>query len=190
MVGNLAKKGRWPRFTFFVDFSWVGHSALRGALGQLRSDPASLRGVAAAAMVQWNSSSADDESTPIMHPVRMELAPHARLGRRMAASTAIFVLLVFHVSMVTIGALNWNAACDEQLWLFLVIYGGVGLLFVYLLFREWLYYARLSSLPTLANLILLIVFYALLSTAGGFLTVRATVSWPTTWSSLRGRHFL
>ena len=112
----------------------------------------------------------DDEATPIMHPVRMELAPHARLGRRMAASTAIFVLLVFHVSMVTIGVLNMNSNCAERLWLFLVIYGGVGLLFVYLLFREWLYYARLSSLPTLANLLLLIIFYALLSTAGGLLT--------------------
>ena len=121
-------------------------------------------------MVKWNSSMPDDEATPIMHPVRMELAPHARLGRRMAASTAIFVLLVFHVSMVTIGVLNMNSNCAERLWLFLVIYGGVGLLFVYLLFREWLYYARLSSLPTLANLLLLIIFYALLSTAGGLLT--------------------
>ena len=96
----------------------------------------------------------------------------ARLGRRMAASTAIFTLLVFHVSMVTIGALNYDADCATHLWLYLVIYGGVGLLFVYLLFREWLYYARLSSLPTLFDLILLIIFYALLSTAGGLLAVR------------------
>ena len=123
-------------------------------------------------MVGWNSSMPDDEATPIMHPVRMELAPHARLGRRMAASTAIFVLLVFHCSMIAVGVLNMNADCSENLWLFLVIYGGVGLLFVYLLFREWLYYARLSSLPSLFNLVLLIIFYACLSTAGGFLVVR------------------
>ena len=123
-------------------------------------------------MVKWNSSMEGDEATPIMHPVRMELAPHARLGRRMAASTAIFVLLVFHVSMIVIGTLNMDADCGELLWLYLVIYGGVGLLFVYLLFREWLYYARLSSLPNLMNLVLLIVFYACLTTSGGFLAVR------------------
>ena len=123
-------------------------------------------------MVGWNSSMPDDEVTPIMHPVRMELAPHARLGRRMAASTAIFVLLTFHCSMIAVGVLNMNANCSEMLWMFLVIYGGVGLLFVYLLFREWLYYARLASLPSLFNLILLIIFYSCLTTAGGFLAVR------------------
>ena len=91
----------------------------------------------------------------------------------MAASTAIFVLLVFHVSVIVMGVLNWDSDCGEALWIYLVAYGAVGLLFIYLLFREWLYYARPSSLPTLFNLILLIIFYALLSTAGGFLTVRA-----------------
>ena len=40
-------------------------------------------------------------------------------------------------------------------------------------FREWLFYARLSSLPSLSNLLLLILFYCMLLTAGGFLTVRA-----------------
>ena len=125
-------------------------------------------------MVGWQSGGGEadgsDESTPIMQPVRMELAPHARLGRRMSASIAIFVLLVFHVSMIVAGILNWDAPCQQRLALFLVVYGGIGLLFVYLLFREWLFYARLSSLPSLANLILLIVFYCCLSTAGGFLT--------------------
>lgn len=127
-------------------------------------------------MVGWNSSMPDDEVTPIMHPVRMELAPHARLGRRMAASTAIFVLLTFHCSMIAVGVLNMNANCSEMLWMFLVIYGGVGLLFVYLLFREWLYYARLASLPSLFNLILLIIFYSCLTTAGGFLAYYTAIT--------------
>jgi len=47
-----------------------------------------------------------DEATPIMHPVRMELAPHARLGRRMHAATAIFVLLIFHIAMLVVGILT------------------------------------------------------------------------------------
>jgi len=68
------------------------------------------------------------------------------------------------------GILNWEAQCKGHLAMFLVIYGGVGLLFVYLLFREWLYYARLSSLPTLSNMLLLVLFYCLLLTAGGFLS--------------------
>ena len=80
-----------------------------------------------------------DEATPIMHPVRMELAPHARLGRRMHAATAIFVLLIFHIAMLVVGILNWNTPCDGTnpplLPLFLVIYASIGLLFVYLLFR-------------------------------------------------------
>ena len=105
-----------------------------------------------------------------MHPVRMELAPHARLGRRMNTSIAIFVLLVFHVSMIVVGALNWSAPCEGSLPQFLVFYGVAGLLFVYLLFREWLYYARLSSLPSMTNLVLLILFYVLLCVAGGLLT--------------------
>ena len=114
-----------------------------------------------------------DEATPIMHPVRMELAPHARLGRRMHAATAIFVLLIFHIAMLVVGILNWNTPCDGTnpplLPLFLVIYASIGLLFVYLLFREWLHYARLSSLPSYTNLFLLIVFFLLLSVAGSFL---------------------
>lgn len=114
-----------------------------------------------------------DEATPIMHPVRMELAPHARLGRRMHAATAIAVLLVFHVSMLVIGVLNWDMPCDganpSKLALFLVIYASIGLLFVYLLFREWMYYARLSTLPSYTNLVLLILFFILLCVAGGFL---------------------
>ena len=105
-----------------------------------------------------------------MHPVRMELAPHARLGRRMSAAAAIFVLLIFHVAIVMVGVLNWNTPCDTRLGVMLIVYGGIGLLFVYLLFREWLYYARLSSLPTVTNLLLLIVFYACLCTAGGLLS--------------------
>ena len=108
-----------------------------------------------------------------MHPVRMELAPHARLGRRMHAATAIFVLLIFHIAMLVVGILNWNTPCDGTnpplLPLFLVIYASIGLLFVYLLFREWLHYARLSSLPSYTNLFLLIVFFLLLSVAGSFL---------------------
>ena len=32
-------------------------------------------------MVQWNSSHPEDEATPIMHPVRMELAPHGERPR-------------------------------------------------------------------------------------------------------------
>jgi len=123
-------------------------------------------------MVQWASrgKAATDESTPIMHPVRMELAPHVRLGRRVNASMAIFVLMIFHGSILAVGILNWESACEGRLALFLIIYGGIGLLFVYLLFREWLYYARLSSLPTMTNLVLLIVFYVCLCVAGGFLT--------------------
>lgn len=129
-------------------------------------------------MVQWASrgKAATDESTPIMHPVRMELAPHVRLGRRVNASMAIFVLLIFHVSILAVGILNWESACEGRLALFLIIYGGIGLLFIYLLFREWLYYARLSSLPTMTNLVLLILFYVCLCVAGGFLTVRARSS--------------
>lgn len=114
-----------------------------------------------------------------MHPVRMELAPHARLGRRTSAASAIFVLLIFHVTMIIVGALNWRNDCEAPLELFLIIYGGVGLTFVYILFREWLFYARLSSLPSLANLILLIVFYCCLSTAGGFLTYYTVLTHTT-----------
>ena len=72
-----------------------------------------------------------DEATPIMHPVRMELAPHARLGRRMHAMTAILVLLVFHVAMLCVGILNWMTPCDgtgpSKLALYLIIYAGIGL---------------------------------------------------------------
>jgi len=99
----------------------------------------------------------------------MELAPHARLGRRVAAATAIFVLLVFHTAMIVTGALNWNADCEQPLSITLIVYGCVGLLFIYLLVREWLYFARLSSLPSCTNLILLIIFYMCLCVAGGFL---------------------
>ena len=125
-------------------------------------------------MVRWASGGGEnapiDEATPIMHPLRMELAPHARLGRRMSTSIAIFVLLVFHISMIAVGSLNWTAPCEGSLPQFLIFYGAVGLLFVYLLFREWLYYAQLSSLPSMTNLVLLILFYVLLCVAGGLLT--------------------
>jgi hypothetical protein len=91
----------------------------------------------------------------------------------MHAATAIFVLLIFHIAMLVVGILNWNTPCDGTnpplLPLFLVIYASIGLLFVYLLFREWLHYARLSSLPSYTNLFLLIVFFLLLSVAGSFL---------------------
>ena len=129
-------------------------------------------------MVKWASggnaskTAVDpDESTPIVHPVRMELAPHARMGRRMSAAIAIFVLLVFHISMISVGALNYDAVCQGRLALYLIIYGAVGLLFVYLLFREWLYYARLSSLPNFTNLALLIVFYIAFCVSGALLLV-------------------
>ena len=94
----------------------------------------------------------------------------------MSAAIAIFVLLIFHVAMVTVGALNWDAPCSENLALFLIIYGGIGLLFVYILFREWLFYARLSSLPTATNLLLLVLFYVCLCAAGGFLTYATVVT--------------
>ena len=121
-------------------------------------------------MVQWTSSSKECAEPMTMHPVRMELAPHLHLGRRLSALAATFVLLVFHSAMLVVGILNWNTPCDMKLGLLLVVYGGVGLLFVYMLFREWLYYARLTSLPTVFNLALLIVFSVVLCTAGAFLT--------------------
>ena len=122
-------------------------------------------------MVQWaeTSDQLTDETTPIVAPVRMELAPHARLGRRMSAAAAIFVLLIFHTAMIVTGALNWNADCEQSLAFMLIIYGCIGLLFIYLLIREWLYFARLSSLPSCTNLILLILFYLCLCAAGAFL---------------------
>jgi hypothetical protein len=116
----------------------------------------------------------------VPHPVRLELSPHARLGRRMSALAAIFVLLVFHTAMILVAVVNWNkppatapalerGPCDTRLGATLVIYGGIGLCFVYLLFREWLYFARHAALPTLSNLVLLVLFYVCLCTAGGFL---------------------
>lgn len=88
----------------------------------------------------------------------------------MSTVAATFVLLVFHIAMMVVGILNWNTPCDRKLGFVLIVYGGVGLLFVYLLCREWLYYARLSSLPTIINLLLLILFFLCLCIAGGFLT--------------------
>lgn len=132
----------------------------------------------------------EDESQPIMHPVRMELAPHARLGRRVNAIFAIMILLVFHSTLLVAGLLNWDVPCEFQLSRFLVIYGGVGLLFVYLLLREWLYYARLGSWPSTISFLLLCVFYAALCGAGVILTmytIRSRVRRAHSHAALVGR---
>jgi len=100
-----------------------------------------------------------EEATPIMRPVKMELAPHARLGRRVNAMFTAFILLVFHTSMIVAGLLNWDVPCEFHLSRFLVIYGGCGLLFVYLLLREWLFYARLGSWPSTTAFLLMTIFY-------------------------------
>lgn len=116
----------------------------------------------------------------VPHPTQLELSPHARLGRRMKLSCAIAVLLVFHTSMILIAILHWNkpaethpalehGPCDTRLGASLIAYGIVGLGFVYLLFREWLYFARLSALPILSNLVLLILLCTCHFVAGGFL---------------------
>ena len=59
--------------------------------------------------------------------------------------SAKIIIIVAMIGLI-IGLLSLSGFTG-RLALFLVIYGGVGLLFVYLLSRERLYYARLSSLP-------------------------------------------
>jgi len=119
----------------------------------------------------WEGKTGDDEAQPMMQPVRMELAPHVRLGRRVNVTVAIMILLVFHTTLLVAGSLNWNVPCEYQLSRFLVLYGAVGLSFVYLLVREWLFYSRLGSWPSTTSFLLLCVFYAALSGAGVVLTI-------------------
>ncbi|KAL1495628.1 hypothetical protein AB1Y20_016495 [Prymnesium parvum] len=120
----------------------------------------------------WGSdAAAESEATPIMRPVKLELAPHARLGRRVNAVFAMVVLLVFHTTLIVSGVLNWDVPCEYHLSRFLVIYGGCGLLFVYLLLREWMFYARLGSWPSTTTFLLLCIFYAANVGAGVILTM-------------------
>eukprot|EP00966_Prymnesium_polylepis_P149304 3449406-Prymnesium_polylepis.1 len=106
-----------------------------------------------------------------MDPSKMELAPNARLGRRVNAVFAMAVLLVFHAALIVAGLLNRDVPCEYNLSRFLVVYGSCGLLFVYLLLREWLYFARLGSWPSTITFLLLCVFYTANVSAGVILTM-------------------